>query len=538
GKGKKVLAGAGEPGGEQELFRSTASITGPEGDEFTFEPLDPDGSQDKKGGDAYDLSLEEGEGGKLCLEISAGEEADWKCVLGYVTYNPDKYNPVDLTKGSMFPEDDSELMVAPIYKEKGKFAFWVGMLNFPEKEPKDGGSICTITFNYEPWEPPKDPSDAPDEANDAVLEIVGGEDVYDNFPRYIHWGEMNRGDGDLSSEVAVGDLTPLAAYNTWTIAEHPLLDPVDYDDDGTIESGLGAGDYAYVNNNYLETVDGYIVNIREEEDGDIIESFEVEGPIMYDTDPYTKDRFHYFHYYDGVTDAEDPLSALPEGWFWNDNGAVGYGYTVPTFEDGTGYFWVSVTPYDGEDEGYESDQFQIYLGDDNNADAVRVFVNASEQVIDPEDDINVYFEILENEVPLWNLNSIAVQVIQDSDIVDWDNCSYNYFNSAASFWYHHITESYTFLPGFVLPTPTSGNSRRIDLNYSWIGVDEGVPVGTAAPLGLLQIPTKANSEGYVTVQLVEYADGSYRTWYSENATPEYFDYVNPTIYTFQIGDPE
>ncbi|MEP0815449.1 MAG: hypothetical protein HRF49_12420, partial [bacterium] len=405
GKGKKVLAGAGEPGGEQELFRSTASITGPEGDEFVFEPLDGDGSDDEKGGDAYKLALHEGKDGNLVLDISTNEDGEWKYVLGYVYYDPDKYSPVGFEKGEMFGEEkDEDLLVAPIYKEKGKFAFWIGLSNFDEKEPKDQGQICSIEIEQSPWEPPKGASDAPLTDNDKVFDLHEyGTQFYegDDNDRLIVWGEVNRGDADLNSIVEISDITRLALDYGKTVNENlnTTLDPLDWDNSGHLDEN----DVDVMDDTYLQDVDGYWIHLYENQSGGSpLYEYKVEGPGE-------DDRASDFDNYPGpIPEDPDSLFGDTQGNFWSHYGAVGYCFSLNrTYLDPLeldrvpeGTYWLSVQPFNDTDQseeppfdsdelGIASNRLQMTFLPDNKAPVADIDASPTESETYP---VTVYFD--------------------------------------------------------------------------------------------------------------------------------------------------
>ncbi|MEP0815147.1 MAG: hypothetical protein HRF49_10865 [bacterium] len=527
--------------------RTTSSVTGPGGDEFIFEPLDGDGSDDPKGGDAYKLALHEGKDGNLVLDISTNEDGEWKYVLGYVYYDPDKYNPVGFEKGEMFGEDDSQLQVAPVYVLKGKFAFWIGMLNFDEKQPKGQGSICSIEFDDSPWEPPKGPSIAPDDAGDAVFDLDDADVPYNN--RTLVWGEVNRGDGDRNGEVGISDLTPLANYDDDTIAQWPMKDPVDYDDSGTIEA-YPSGDYnvwleAYGDG---EAVDGYKIYFRSSYFGQVVHTVTVPGPDS----SLRSSKFTYTE--SPEPEIEDPEYFYPGGFVWTVNGAVGYVCYLDkddsSNEISDGLWWVSVAPYDGQNVGTESAKSQFEFEELIDCDMLYIKSTSEEEgTIDPGDTLRVQIWIERNGNYFYHMPACRLRIYQteDSGIIDWDSVTFRDFSGPnprpfCQDLYDQGCDVLSYLIGWIPPLRDEADDRTADINISFYNPTPsyGVAIGTSGYVGYVDIPTNTGTSGDITVQLQEFdPDPPYtcNCWYlfgndCQN-DKEYFDLID--AYGFQIG---
>jgi len=69
------------------------------------------------------------------------------------------------------------------------------------------------------------------------------------------WPMLLIGDGDVSGEVTVADITPIAQHYLELVAENPSIDVVDYDGNGE----MGIPDITPIANNYLARIDGYHV---------------------------------------------------------------------------------------------------------------------------------------------------------------------------------------------------------------------------------------------------------------------------------------
>jgi hypothetical protein len=364
--------------------RTTSSITGPGGEEFTFQPLDGDGSDDPKGGDAYKLALHEGKDGNLVLDISTNEDGEWKYVLGYVYYDPDKYNPVGFEKGEMFKDDDKDLLILPVYSEKGKFAFWLGLGNFDEKEPKGQGQICSIEFEQSLWEPPKEPLTAPDDEADKVDDL---QTLALNDLQKISWSERNVGDGDISGEVSISDGTPLALHHTkftqYDVAPHgePVyreLDQVDYDANGRIWMDSQIHDdpprtYQWdppaITLNYLESVARYHIKIyRDPQRTQLLLEDNIPGP-SYSMRQSIRNLSCDWNVGLLETDISDPCD-FPSGtngllnYSHTPEGRVGYRYWHTLF-DQMGeriIVYAQVQPFDAEgNPGIASDWYPVAI---------------------------------------------------------------------------------------------------------------------------------------------------------------------------------
>ena len=370
-------SGAGSP-----VDRVTMSVEGPLGGEFVFEPLDGDGTPDKKGEEAYELKLADGggDGGsgggegfgeakKIELTITAKEGYDWKYVVGYLHYDAEKYNPIEFKPGDLFGDDEKEVANVAIFKEKGRIAFWCGLLNFDKKDAKPGGDIGTFVIELAPWEPPRGPSTPPDDPSDKVIyfdEIIWDE-LWGEMDRFLAWGEVNRGDGDLSGEVAIADLTPLARYHGYYIWNHPMLDQVDYDRDGYI---YYFWDYSVVGQNLQEQIDGYKILFRDLDAQEILYSYQMSGLS-------SLDRRARFNAERENLQPENPVGyypgGYPSGFYWTQDGAVGYCLSIYEayihMDIPGGLYFVSLVPFDFDEStqtflyGIESDpKVMSFLG--------------------------------------------------------------------------------------------------------------------------------------------------------------------------------
>ena len=377
-----IAESAAFPGGSGDgSERLPGALPGPGGDESTLEPLDGDGSGDKRG-DAYGLVISDGKGkgggdDSIALTITTKKQDDWKYVLGYVHYNAEHWNPVEFEKGSMFDEtDDDDLGIGTLNSEKGKYAFWIGLLNFDKKDPKHGGDVATILFEKEEWDPPKGPSPAPDDNADKVfdlheyqndLELYPKETSSENQDRLVVWGEHNIGDGNLQASVDIAGLTALSRWNYTVVSDHPpfineTLDPVDFDNNGEINFSV---DQPYIAFNLYENVDGYQIRLyRQQYDIEYVYNAFVAEPA---------DRSLYNNYVSAPV-AQDPMTALPKGNFWNWNGAIGYCLSLDRRLNGyfggrvaAGDYWVGVTPRDLSDMtwGLESQRVLMHFDSDN-----------------------------------------------------------------------------------------------------------------------------------------------------------------------------
>ncbi|MCD6282227.1 hypothetical protein J7J84_01280 [bacterium] len=349
--------------------RVTMSVEGPLGGEFTFEPLDGDGSSDKHGPNAYEFTLEYkgGDGGSgtggggfgtpstVELTIKAKKNAgfEWKYALGYIHYDADKYNPVEFIPGDIFGEDEKDVLNTALFKEKGRIGFWTGLKQFRKKEAKHGGVIGTFVIELAPWQPPRSASEAPIGNENKVVNIGGGKD-HVTQTRYIHFSEVNRGDGDLNGEVGVPDITPLAWFYGDSVYDHPGQKIVDYNDDLYFTEA----DIDVITENYLYTVQGYQIEIYEDEQKqNLIASTtypDHQGPAW-----EARARFRHlrdcelpYQYCSNEYHDVDKSSVMghgnaEDGFYLTHDGAIGYVYTNAEFADNT-EVWLVVTPFDNE----------------------------------------------------------------------------------------------------------------------------------------------------------------------------------------------
>ncbi len=322
--------------------RAVSSVEGPGGTTFHFEPLDGDDSPDRKGVEAYELSVEEnGDEVHLIIRANASAQYDWKYVLGYVYYDAESYNPVKYVPGDMFGEEDKageEFVTTAIFKVKGKAAFWHGLLNWDEKDSAHGGLVGTFVFKKEPWNPGRDASVAPNDGypqhgSNKVDDITNylvkeGE----NEVPYIRWSEVNRGDGDLNGEVGIADQTPIAQHlytqsGSYVYWIPPFYEVFDYHHDLVIN----LNDIQVIVDYYGVAVGGYQIQVYQSQGGGLILDTEIAGPSP--SQRNTIKSLAYGPYY-GFGD-----------WYHSATGQVGFKFTdveLDEYEE----VYVRVRPFD------------------------------------------------------------------------------------------------------------------------------------------------------------------------------------------------
>jgi len=370
---------AGDGDADTAGERVTMSVEGPLGGEFTFEPLDGDGSPDEKGGNAYELALEEGLGDKgqevLNLTITAKDGFEWKYALGYIHYDADKYNPIEFKPGGIFGNDERKILTQAIFSEKGCTAFWTGFTKFDDRDAAKSGLIGTFVIELSAWEPPRGPSTAPDndgsedpELSDKVDDAAGWKDPNDDDLKYIYFSEVNRGDGNINGEVGIPDLTPLA--QNWDESYPPptWLEVLDYWGDNYI----GDPDPDVITTNYLKTVGGYSIQVYADEGmQNLLLDTTITGPDYWERqDISTWDRGVYYG----------------EGnWFYSTTGQIGYRIADESFQLYSTVYAI-LTPYDAESPP----------NDGVSSDLTRVDFDINE---DPEAFLSVNYTVI--KVPYW-----------------------------------------------------------------------------------------------------------------------------------------
>lgn len=340
--------------------RAVSSVEGPGGTTFHFEPLDGDDSPDRKGAEAYELGVEEKEDEvHLTIRANTSAQYDWKYVLGYIYYDAESYNPAKYVPGDMFGEEDKageDYVTTAIFKEKGKAAFWHGLLNWDEKDATHGGLVGTFVFKKEPWDPGRDASRAPDgNANKVFWKFQWHASQKEP---YIYWSEVNRGDGDLNGEVGIPDQTPLALHHLEPAPHPSLVDAIDYNDDQVIDN---LTDHVVILNNYLNTITKYRIKMTHTS-GDI--------RVIWAFAPALQVRYSIYN--QNFADNPEIITPAPLIHFKSEYGAVGY-FRMLYYEDNglrvdyygneiwKGSYAVTITPFDHSIVGVESDPFEIVL---------------------------------------------------------------------------------------------------------------------------------------------------------------------------------
>ncbi|MEP0814803.1 MAG: hypothetical protein HRF49_09105 [bacterium] len=389
--------------------------------------------------------------------------------------------------------------------------------------------------------PDRSVSNAPDFAEDAVFDF----DQIGN--RSISWGEVMRGDGNRDGVVNSGDGGPLQDFNGDKIAggspSWPMKDPVDYDDDDEIEYGYQDGDYEVWTDAWTawHAIDGYKVYLRYSYLGQVIHTVTVPGPS------YAMRTSKFLYDENSEPDPENPLLYKPSGYYWTENGAVGYVCTL-TYDDSQswideGTWYISVAPYDGQDVGTESSRWQTTLADsDPLGDTLRI--ECLDTTIKGGETARIQIWITENEADLFHMPACRVRITQDtgSDAIDWDSVTYSDFSATnpLPFCQELYDQGCDFAAGAITWTPPlrdQADERTADMPFIFGTPDPsyGVSEGTIGYFGYIDIPTNAVDE---EVQFTVFLEGLDPTppyepkcWYlysNSSQDIEYFDTVSAT----------
>ena len=415
--------------------------------------------------------------------------------------------------------------------------------------PSENAGTAPDNGEMEPWGPERRISIAPDDASDAVLDLA----QIVNGGRYISWGEVNRGDGNLNGytknddQGGFSDLGMLGTYNGEQVPDPDsgsyMKDPMDYNRGGTILSGAGNGDFEVWLESHQddERVEGYRVLMRETETGSVVHYVTVPGPA------YVL-RVNKFVYDPGPpeTQPENPLLFIPSGFCWTNHGAVGY-VTKLVLDDSHNSipedtYWISVQPYAGNNFGTESSRIEIDIDDpESYADSIYLAALPPDLQIEDTGTSRIQIWISENEVELYHIPScmVLIQQDEDSDIINWEDVEFHEYRGTnpSPPYFEEILQQGSAVDSYDITwDPLLGESadaRTAKMVFKFYPEPSygGVSVGTMGYAGYIDIPTNSGSTGSFTVQLLEYgAQQQHVTYYKygdfDTGSDEYFDGVS------------
>jgi len=249
--------------------------------EFVIETLDygnPDPSQQGRLAASVCGTVN---GGNIQVAVDVTDAVGFKSALLHLHYDSARYTPVRVTQGG-FLKDALFLGVTTVPDIVAIGAVLPDPLN---REGENGnGRIAVIEFAPQPFGIARNASAVPMNEDNRI----GFASVLDdpaNMEVTIIFTEKNVGDYDLSENVAVADITPIALrYTQETVTGNPADDPVavvDGDENGQV----GISDITPIAMNYLNVVEAYDIRwgIETVEKG--ISSIENKGSLPNKAEP-------------------------------------------------------------------------------------------------------------------------------------------------------------------------------------------------------------------------------------------------------------
>lgn len=196
-----------------------------------------------------------GSGFEINIEADLLENSD--DVYLYVRYNPDLYHPSRVEQGDFMPSGDC------VFISVDEMPGWLA-IGFASTrrgtEMNRTGTMATCRFDAGGKAPGRRSSKAPTGDSNKVTDLSS--QVNDGAVT-LSWTEVNKGDYDMSGEVGIPDITPIALNYLATVASGPgnpeYISWVDGDSSGEV----GIPDITPIALNYLTTIAGYRVERAE-----------------------------------------------------------------------------------------------------------------------------------------------------------------------------------------------------------------------------------------------------------------------------------
>jgi len=435
--------------------------------------------------ESFSLSIEELDSGDIRVDVEAVAAEELPYALFELIYDSDRYSPVTVEFGDFFGDED--VLTAGIVGVAGNVGLGVVPIKYSEKPGVSGtGLIVSVIFGDGPSRSIS-AAGGPTTGyrTDDVFELTQiGAGTPEDPITGATWPMLFIADGDISGEVGVPDITPIAEHYLELVADHPELDVVDYDGNGEI----GVPDITPIAEHYLEVMTGYNVYY------DIVDIYDpatatLDGKVTYadmiaagnyteggwleftydfvnlppETDPVTTWYYFAVPYAGGTTETEAEPSLATTGLE-----VIGQGGGVtnpPLFND----FTISVIGGDVDEEflgGDSPSALGIIANESFDFDLVSAVVqlwNEDTEVYDPEitiDDTHAEWD------PDWNLN-IAWATTATPDAFSFDTLTGVPVVGSCG-----PDDPYTF------DITATLNTRVVTLNVT-VGLDPAAPLNVA-----------------------------------------------------------
>ncbi len=200
--------------------------------------------------ESFSLSVEELGNGEVRISVDAVGAKNIPYALFELLYDSTRYSPGEIEFSEFFGTED--VLTAGITTKAGNVGLGVVPAHYDRKPGVTGsGNIVTVTFKNEPFRVVSVGNDNFVSRETPVVTGTGNDVGEINF-QGATWREVLVGDGDLSGEVGIPDITPIALNYLSTDAGSAFAD---YDGDGEV----GIPDITPIALNYLSTITGYNV---------------------------------------------------------------------------------------------------------------------------------------------------------------------------------------------------------------------------------------------------------------------------------------
>ncbi len=193
--------------------------------------------------------------GEVMVTISIEGSPGIPHSLLYLRYDQESVNPKSVNISNFFGEKKDYISVSSTWLS-GIVSIGIARIHPDEGMPTGDGAVATVVFSPTPFSETmhKRPSKAPDGAHNRVTNLTASATA-DQKVR-LRWSYVNVGDYDLSGDVGIPDITPIALHyghsvggGTWDAQDDVI------DGDGNKE--IGISDVTPIAQNYLSVMSGY-----------------------------------------------------------------------------------------------------------------------------------------------------------------------------------------------------------------------------------------------------------------------------------------
>lgn len=197
------------------------------------------------------------EDGEVLVTISIEGSPGIPHSLMYLRYDQESVSPKSVNISDFYGKKKDYISVSSMWLS-GVVSIGIARIHPDEGMPTGDGAIATVVFSPQPFSESmhKRPSKAPDGVQNRVTNLTASSTT--DLRVRLRWSYVNVGDYDLSGDVGIPDITPIALHyghsiagGTWDVQDEYI------DGDGNKE--VGVSDITPIAQNYLAVMSGYRV---------------------------------------------------------------------------------------------------------------------------------------------------------------------------------------------------------------------------------------------------------------------------------------